>query len=75
MNPAQREAIEKAWKKVKSSKERIKRATETLTSAGLGRADENRMRELDQQYREAVDADTKASDELEDAMRAVGLKI
>ena len=71
----QRETVETAWKKARGSKERIKRTSEALASTGLSRADENRMRELDQQYREAVNADTRACDELEAAMRAVGLNI
>ncbi len=39
------------------------------------KADGNRVREFDQQYREAVDTDTGISDEMENAMRAAGLNI
>ncbi len=75
MTPEQQSNIEAAWTKLRSTKERLKRAADALKSAGLARASEERLQELDQLYQDAVNADSMASDELENAMRAIGLNL
>ncbi|WP_028229667.1 hypothetical protein [Paraburkholderia ferrariae] len=75
MTHEQERNIEAAWAKLRSTKERLKRAADALKSAGLARAPEERLQELDQLYQDAVDADSMASDELENAMRAIGLNV
>jgi hypothetical protein len=75
MTAEQRQAIETAWAKVRSTRERIARAGEDLKTAGLAQAAEERMRKLDEIYQAAVNADSAALDEVEGALRAAGINV
>jgi CelD/BcsL family acetyltransferase involved in cellulose biosynthesis len=74
MTPAQQRLIEQAWRKVRSTTDRIRKAGEALKARGVTnpRAD---LAELDRLYQEAVDADRRAGEELEQAFRNAGFNV
>jgi division protein CdvB (Snf7/Vps24/ESCRT-III family) len=75
VNPIQEQKIKQAWAKLRDTKKRLGNAAEQLKNAGLAQADQRRMYGLDSQYQAAVNADSAALDELESALRDVGIDI
>ena len=75
MTPEQQQGIGDRWAKIRSTTDRLRRAAEAFKDASLANAPAERLRDLSNQYDEAQQADNIAHDELEAALRSIGINV